>query len=243
MSATVEHAPARPAVECPRCGAEVPPERDWCLECGEAARSQVLPARGWTVPIAIVLGVVLLVGVGAAVAFVALSGDAGDAARLAQSPTTTTAPPAPTATPTTTVPAAPSTSTPPVATTPTVPGATSTTPTVAPAPAPVAPTTLSSWPAGKTAYTVVLISSTSPPAARQAARKLLRQGGGQPVGTLRSDDFESLTPGYIVVFSGQYESLRAAQRAAEGWHGKGSPGAYAKLVSPTAPSGGGGTTP
>ena len=232
MSATVEQPPTRPAVACPRCGAEVPPERDWCLECGEAARTQILPARGWKLPIAIVVGVVLLAGVAAVVTFVQLSSDAGDAARLAQAPTT--APPAPTAPP-------------PAATTTLPPGATPTAPTpptVPPTPATPAPTgTVGTWPAGRTAYTVVLISSTSPTAARAAAQKLLGKSRGEPVGTLRSDDHPGLTPGYVVVFSGQYDTLVAAQRAAQGWHGMGSRGAYAKLVRAGGVNSGSGAPP
>src|SRR3989442_513836 len=32
---------------CPRCGAAMAPEQDWCLECGAAATTRVLRPPGW----------------------------------------------------------------------------------------------------------------------------------------------------------------------------------------------------
>jgi hypothetical protein len=51
------------------------------------------------------------------------------------------------------------------------------------------------------------------------------------VGVLRSDDFGTLRKGYFVVFSGQYDTQSAAQRAADGLRTS-APGAYARYVAP-----------
>ena len=81
------------------------------------------------------------------------------------------------------------------------PGATGATPEIA------------DWPAGKVAWTVVLESSATRAAAETRATELAQQG--MPVGILDSDDYGSLQPGRFVVFSGQYDSRRAADQGLE----------------------------
>ena len=111
-------------IPCPRCGARVPEDQDWCLECGLAARTVVAPTPKWRVPliVAAVVGALALAAI--AVAFVDLTEDP----RTVPAPVATTA--APPATTTPTVPAAPAppgTTTPPAVTVPaptTVPGGT-----------------------------------------------------------------------------------------------------------------------
>ena len=124
-------APATPppgAIRCARCGADVPAEADWCLECGLAARTRVAPIPRWRVPLvgAAVLAALALAAL--ALAFVDLTEDPEPAATTtapvtapatapvapAPVPTTTApiatapaAPPAPEAEPTATAPAAP----------------------------------------------------------------------------------------------------------------------------------------
>ena len=49
-------------------------------------------------------------------------------------------------------------------------------------------------------------------------------------GVLRSDDFASLQPGYLVVFSGVYGSLAAAQQAAAAAQSS-FPGAYSRRIA------------
>ena len=85
-------APASAALRCPRCGAEVPPEQDWCLECGLAARTVVAPAPRWRLPLilAAVVGALALAAI--AVAFVDLTEDPKTV--VAPAPTTASAPPA-----------------------------------------------------------------------------------------------------------------------------------------------------
>ena len=81
MSATPEAAaeqtgaPARAAVPCPQCSAEVAAEQDWCLACGAPARTRVAPAANWRLPLALIATIALIAGLAIAVAFVALTDD------------------------------------------------------------------------------------------------------------------------------------------------------------------------
>lgn len=99
---------------CPRCGSTVPPEQDWCLECGLSARTVVAPTPPWRVPLAVLAAVAALALAAMAVAFVDLTADP--------------APPAPAAPPAAQAPAAPpadpSQAAPPSAETVTTPGST-----------------------------------------------------------------------------------------------------------------------
>lgn len=79
--------PAPVPLRCPRCGAYVAPEQDWCLECGAPARTRLAPTPSWRAPIALVAVVVLLAGLVLAVAFTELTKDDGKV-----SAATTTAP-------------------------------------------------------------------------------------------------------------------------------------------------------
>ena len=111
------------AIACPRSGATVAPDQDWCLDCGSAARTRLCPTPNWRAPVAALAIVALLAGIGLAVAFVALTNDS------TQAPATSTAAPAvatePTAAAPPTVP--PTTATAPPATTATTPPPTATT--------------------------------------------------------------------------------------------------------------------
>jgi hypothetical protein len=69
--------PAPAALRCPRCGATVGPEQDWCLECGAPARTRLAPTPNWRAPIALVAVIVLLAGAALAVAFTSLTSDDG----------------------------------------------------------------------------------------------------------------------------------------------------------------------
>ena len=114
--ASPEQGPTEPAtptmLACPRCGASLKPEQDWCLECGAAARTRIARTPAWRLPVFAVVFVIALSGAAAAFAFVRLS-NTDDDLRAAQTapPTTAPAPPAPTTTappvavPTTTTPA------------------------------------------------------------------------------------------------------------------------------------------
>jgi hypothetical protein len=77
-----------PGSRCPRCGAELHPDQDWCLECGAPARTRLAPTPNWRIPAALVAVVVALAGAGLAVAFVRLTDDG--AAPVAAATTSTT---------------------------------------------------------------------------------------------------------------------------------------------------------
>ncbi len=139
MSGPAGSGPGRqPAVlRCPRCEAPVAPGQDWCLECGDAARTRLAPAPNWRMPIALIAAIAILAGLAIGVAFVALTDD-DEPVAAATSPTgptgpvtepvVTTAPPAvaPVQTTTTTVPTPPPATVTTPSTTPTVTGPTST---------------------------------------------------------------------------------------------------------------------
>ena len=244
MSAPFEPAAEQPLGGCPRCGAPLRPDQDWCLNCGAAVTTHVAGAPGWRTPVAIVGVVLLLAAAGLLVAFLELSDDAD---RVARAPTATPTPNAidtPTATPDPgpTGPSGPSGPTGPtsVIRPPTGPsgptGSTGSTGSTGPRPNPsptrtATPSTgsFASWPAGEEAWTVVLKSASSRSEAEKRAREL--QAQGKSVGILNSSDYSSLRAGYFVVFSGQYETRAAAQTAADGFKST-VPEAYARLVKP-----------
>ena len=79
------------AIACPRCGRPVGGDQSWCLNCGAAARTRLVPTPGWRTPIAIALSLAVLAVAGLAYGFVALTEDDGGGA----STTLTTTAPAP----------------------------------------------------------------------------------------------------------------------------------------------------
>jgi hypothetical protein len=224
-----------PAVEqraCPRCGAELAPDQEWCLSCGHAVETRIAPTPRWRLPIVLV-GTVLALFVAALVlSLVELGGDPQPVAKApnpgatatpsaapedgAATPAPTTAP-APGATPEAGATPAP---TPTPTTEPPSPDATE--PNTIPEPG-GASAGLAQWPDGKTGWTVVIASTSSRAEAEKKAR-----AAGADAGVLHSDDYSSLRKGYWVVFAGQYDDQKAAQSAAKG---KGS-GAYARRVVP-----------
>ena len=107
-------------------------------------------------------------------------------------------------------------------------------------PAPTATATISEWPAGTTAWTIVLESSATREAADARAEELA--GQGIAVGVLDSNDFSSLEPDRFVVFSGQYDSKRAADQARQDLSGQVA-GAYTRRVVPEDATGGATPTP
>ncbi|HWI73150.1 MAG TPA: hypothetical protein VNT55_14440 [Baekduia sp.] len=73
-------------LRCPRCGAYVAPEQDWCLECGAPARTRLAPTPNWRAPIALVAVVVLLAGLALAFAFTSLTSDDGNVSAVTTAP-------------------------------------------------------------------------------------------------------------------------------------------------------------
>jgi hypothetical protein len=223
-------APSPPATEraCPRCGAPLAPDQEWCLSCGTAVSTRIAPTPRWRVPVVLVGALLALLAAALVLALVELSGDPQPVAKApSASPTPAAAPAedggaatAPVAGATPTPAAAPSvTPAPSVA-----PGATpspgaAAAPGATPSPA---TGTLATWPTGKSGWTVIVASSKSRAEAESKARA--KPGAG----VLDSDGFTSLRKGYWVVFSGQYDSRKAAESAAEADGGD----AYARRIVP-----------
>jgi len=199
---------------CPRCGSALSGEQEWCLECGASVGATFAPPPSWRGPVALVVVLLTVAAVALVLALVELAGDAEQVA-----PGTPAQTPAPTATP-----AVGATPTPDSITIPpaTDDGSAGTTPEIA------------DWPAGKDAWTIVLEAASTQEAATARATELA--GQGVPVGILDSDDYGSLEPGKFVVFSGQYDSQRAANQGLQDIAGQ-VEGAYVRHVVPSAGAG------
>jgi septal ring-binding cell division protein DamX len=217
VTATETPPPATETRRCPRCGASLTSQQEWCLQCGADVSSTIAAPPSWRGPIALVVGLLVIAIVALVLALVEL---AGNPEQVAEQPAAT-ATPVPT---TTTVPTPESTTIPPA----TDDGSGTTSPEIA------------DWPAGKDAWTVVLEASGTREAAEARANELA--GQGIPVGILDSNQYPSLEPNKFVVFSGQYDSERAADQALQNLSGQ-VEGAYVRHVSPTAAGGSPTTTP
>jgi len=198
---------------CPRCGAAHEPQQEYCLDCG-ARLPDGKPGRGrsWIRPALFFLAVS---GIATAIAVAVSAVNSGSSSA---SPPTTAPPPTATTAPT-------------VTTAPTTTAAPAPKPT--PKPKPPARGTLTTWPAGRSGYTVVLESI---PASAGAALPLAQARGAQrrgvrQVGVLLSSRYPSLHPGYAVVFSGVYRTSAAATAALPAVRAKGFPGAYQARVA------------
>jgi cell division septation protein DedD len=196
-----------------------------CVECGhDLTRSYRRPGgtRLWIVAAILAIAAV---GVGAGFAIGALTNDNQHKKAQRASASTAVPPPVPVPAPTTPPPAtttpAPGDTT---ATTPTTP----TTPAPTPAPEP-APGAIASWPDGKTAYTVVLVSAKRRSQANSKAKEA-QSRGIQGVGVLHSNDYSSLNPGYWVVFAGQFNSVGAARSKLDEYASNGFAQAYPRQI-------------
>jgi hypothetical protein len=217
---------------CPRCGAGVDSEQEYCLECGlRLPQSEGLPARlgeawkrrlswypgDWLWP---VLAFLLIAVAGASAAIASTEHD-----RNAKQPAVLTSPVQSTAS--VPVPTAPEQTLP--ATT-----VTATAPSPKPKPRPRTPRGFAVWPAGRSGYTLVLSSIPKQPngtaKADAEARKALAAGLTQ-VGVLDSDGFSSLHPGYYVVFSGIDGSYSQANARLARAHAVGYGVAYPRRVT------------
>ena len=239
-----EGPPAQPPAEptCARCGAPATPDQEYCLECGlrltgghgvvrsleSSWRERLGSYPGdWIWPVLVGL-VIAVAGATAAILVGASNGDGGSTlvatmGGSAHNPTTApvtataTLPTVPAGTPTASVPTAPTT--PPPAST---------------APRPSAAGGLTTWPANRSGFTVVL-ESIPTTAGRDFAVSRARaaaRSGVPRVGVLNSGSFSSLHPGYFVVFSGIYGSQAEADQARVTVAGKGYPAAYARQIAP-----------
>ena len=215
---------ADPQAKCPGCGRSVERNQPFCLECGRRIGLDYRKPPNWRIPIVLIAALVVAAGVAAGFGITQLTGnDEGP-----KSITVTTGPNGePLADPGETPPAAAPTPAPaqPQATPPAQPEPTTPTPR-AEEQKPSGPT---SWPEGKKAYTVVLLTTKSKDTAQETADKAVK--AGLPAGILESNDFKRFEPGLYVVFSGQYDNVDAASDKATQVSDK-NPGAYARFVEP-----------
>lgn len=208
MSPAVDPAPRIPA--CPRCGAALRADQDWCLECGAAATTRVLAPPSWKVPLLVILAVVVVFAAVVAIAYALLSHDADKS--VAGVPAGSRQPASAPASPPPAAPAAGTGATGPTGAS----GATASSgPTGATGPTGAAPTAaVPPWPAGEQGYSVVLLSTADKQGAERAARKLIRSGDAPDAGILASSRYDFFSPDLWIVFAGRYAGKPAAERAA-----------------------------
>jgi hypothetical protein len=234
--------PPPPAVEpplpdptlCPRCGAPRDAFQEYCLECGirlppppGAAVRRTVWSRESPLWLWAALAALLLVALiaGAIVAIAATNGEEKGFV-VSTNPTTTNTVGVITQPPTITINPGTTTTT-PTTTLPTTTQATTTTTTA------TTTGTLTTWPANKDGYTVVLKSvprSQGRAPAEAEARRALSAGLPQ-AGVLDSSDYNSLNPGYYVAFSGIYDTKAQAERGLTNARSKGFPLAYVRQVA------------
>jgi hypothetical protein len=83
---TAASGPAPVPLRCPRCGANVEPEQDWCLECGAPARTRLAPTPNWRLPLAVLAAIAVIAGVALAIAFASLTQDDGTVSAATTAP-------------------------------------------------------------------------------------------------------------------------------------------------------------
>jgi hypothetical protein len=228
------------AGECPRCGTPYERFQEYCLECGlrlprDATTREALAAAAgrpspryagdWLWPVLVTLVVAVLTAV-AAVAIAATRDDDELAfleATTAQTDQilTGTAPESPGISATEPAPSVtlPEEEQPPPETEP------------LPPPPPQARRVIA-WPGGRNGFTVVLASV--PEGGRAQATQKAKQAsdaGLNQVGVLDSSRYPSLHPGYLVVFSGVYQTLEQARAASARARDRGYRDAYAAQVA------------
>jgi SPOR domain len=218
--------------QCPRCGAPMTDDQEWCLACGAAVGTRVVSAPGWRTPIVLAGVIVVVAAIAVAIAIVQLADDTDQVAQNPPANAQASPTPPPTTTPAPTVtPEAGATATPnpalPEASGQETPEPEATT-TPEPTTTPVPTAEIASWPSGKSGWTVVLASKTSESQANDAADGFVADGIAD-VGVLNSDDFSSLKSGFWVVYSGVYNSQSEASDALDGIDAK---DAYIRRIEP-----------
>lgn len=242
--------PAGPSAACPNCGAPVDPDQLSCLECGTPLRVSHRPPPSWRGTVLAVALALLVLGTGIGFLLRELTTDAPPRAANpappgASAPSTTAPLPTEGEGPSTTDPKAepapdeplPSTGgseseAPPAEPTPPASGSSDPEPPATGGDSSTTPAggSVASWPAGKSAFTVVLVSSERRADARREARRAAR--AGLPAGLLHSNDYSSLKPGYWVAYAGEFESRAEAARRAQSYAAQGFPDAYPRRVEP-----------
>jgi hypothetical protein len=204
---------------CRSCGAPVDPRQLVCLECG--ARVALKKERSWATeplaPIAALLVVLIVIGAGLfGFAISELTSDDGSD-DVAQQPAAAERE----------APAAEA----PEADGPAVVSGREQGTERSPEPAPeeepaTGPKAIPGWPAGVSAHTVVLVTTSDEPAARNVAREARR--AGLEAGLIRSDPY-NLGSGLWIVFTGRFDTRDGAVRQAAGLQDR-YPGAYPQLI-------------
>jgi cell division septation protein DedD len=210
-----------PGPACRSCGAPVDPRQLVCLECG--ARVALKEHRSWATeplaPVAALLVVLIVIGAGLfGFAISELTSNDGDDDNVAQQPVAAEQ-------------TEPSRENAPSAEGPAVVSGEGqgTERSAEPAPAEEGatnPNAIPGWPAGISAHTVVLVTTSDEPAARNVAREA-RQAGLE-AGLIRSDPY-NLGTGLWIVFTGRFDTREGAVRQAAGLQQQ-YPGAYPQLV-------------
>jgi hypothetical protein len=195
-------------VACPRCGELAEPGQEVCLRCGALVGRSYRRPPSWRLPAALAALGVLLIGAGAGFGVAELTHKkTGKKKPISLTPVQPVAP-----TPTVTTP-------PPTTTTPTGPSGPS---------GPSGPTgsggasaggVLTTWPAGKTGWTVVLTTTND----RKQAEDRARQAAAKSIsaGVLHGADFQGFASGKWIAFMGQYDTRAAANRAEKSYGSKG----------------------
>jgi hypothetical protein len=206
---------------CRSCGEPVDPRQLVCLNCG--ARVALKEHRSWATeplaPVAALLVVVIVIGAGLfGFAISELTSDDGGDGDVAQQPAAAQQQEEPRA-------QAPGADGPAVVsgTEQETESSTETTPAEEP---PANPNAIPGWPDGVTAHTVVLVTSSDGPAARNVAREARRSG--LEAGLIRSDPY-NLGSGLWIVFTGRFDTREGAVRQAAGLQDR-YPGAYPQLI-------------
>jgi hypothetical protein len=218
---------------CPRCHAPHGEDQEYCLECGARlpAKANLVAVLGsawrrrlgwypgdWVWPALLALVVAAGAGVVSAIWLADRSSSATDTlVRTQAGPTTPeltqTAPEPATTARTTTAPAATNR---------------------AAQPPPPLRRSLTTWPTGKSGWTIVLdsVPTTNGRAGAVAEARQALHLGLKQVGVLDSGRFSSLHPGYFVVFAGIYDSQAEAQSHIIEAHRHGYRGPYPRPITP-----------
>lgn len=238
--------PGRPEVHCPTCGAGAEHGQLVCLECGSRISLGYRKPPSWRVPVAIIVGVTLVVIAGLAIGLREITTDADSevaADQATEKPTDENASngggggggesgredggseavlgdeEAKKSKPKSKPKPKPKPKKPAKRKAPTE------------TPAATAPRTggLATWPKNRNAFTVVLVSTGDKASAAKVAKRAIRVGV-RGAGVLRSDDFTSLGTGFSVVFGGVYSKRPQAEKAAARFS-RGFPGAFVQFVN------------
>lgn len=209
----------RASGSCPRCGAAHTPGQRYCLDCGLPLGSGPSPPRtrgvrspgSWVWPVLLLL----VLGTLGALAAVAIARGEETETLVATRLRLVHLVPRPAPTTTAVVPTRPA----------------NVEPLVQPPARARNRSALTQWPRAD-GYTVVLesVSATDAATARQAARRALAKGLTQ-VGIIDSQRFPSLAPGFLVVFTGVFDSAASAAEHVADARRAGFQSAYEREIS------------